>query len=179
MFIDLLRKRRSIRRFEDRRVEEEKVDLLIEAALRSPSSRGFDPWEFVVITDPATIADLSLAKTHGSKFLKNSSLAIVVVADPQKSDVWVEDASIASILIHLQATDLGLGSCWVQIRLRDHDKEMSAEKYVAGCIGLKDGMVVESIIGIGYPAELKSGHSSSSLQYDKISYGQYGDQQKP
>ena len=174
MFIELLRKRRSIRRFEDRPVEKEKIDTLIEAALRSPSSRSFNPWEFIVITDGKMIANLSKAKVHGSNFLENATLAIVVAADPQKSDVWVEDASIASILIHLQAADLGLGSCWIQVRLREHNADKSAGQYVSEQIGLKEGMVVESIIAIGYPAEQKEGHPEHSLLNDKVSYGMHG-----
>ena len=82
MFIDLLRSRRSIRKFEDRPVELEKVDLLVEAVLRSPSSRGSNPWEFVVVNDPAIINRLSTAKPHGASFLANAPLAIVVCADP-------------------------------------------------------------------------------------------------
>ena len=178
MFIELLQKRRSIRRFEDRSVEKEKIDAIIEAALRSPTSRSFNPWEFIVITDRKMIANLSKAKTHGSNFLENATLAIVVAADPQKSDVWVEDASIASIFIHLQAADLGLGSCWIQIRLREHSDNTSAEQYVAERIGLKEGMVVESIIAIGYPAEQKEGHPESSLLNDKVSYGMYGQKER-
>jgi len=95
----MIEKRRSIRKFEQRPVEQEKVERLIEAALRSPSSRGFCPWEFVIVTDRTRLADLSRSKEHGSSFLKNAPLCIVVCADPEKSDVWVEDASIASIFI--------------------------------------------------------------------------------
>lgn len=178
MFLDLLQNRRSIRRFQDRPVEKEKIDSLIEAMLRSPSSRSFNPWEFIVVTDPAMITRLAEAKSHGSAFMKNAPLAIIVCADPEKSDVWTEDASIASILLHLEATDLGLGSCWVQIRLREHDNRQSAEQYVAELVGLKKGMVIESIVAIGYPAEEKSGHSTSSLLYDKVSFERYGKKQK-
>jgi nitroreductase len=91
MFIDLLRSRRSIRQFEPRPVEQAKVDLLVEAALRSPSSRGFNPWEFVVVDNPELIDRLSKAKPHGASFLAKAPLAVVVCADPEKSDVWVED----------------------------------------------------------------------------------------
>ncbi|MBA3008337.1 MAG: nitroreductase family protein [Proteobacteria bacterium] len=174
MFIDLLRARRSIRRFQDQPVEKEKRDLLLEAMLRSPSSRGLNPWEFVVVTEKETLLRLSHAKPHGASFLKNAPLAIVVCADPAKCDVWVEDCSISSILLHLAAADLGLGSCWVQIRLREHDTRHTAQEYVAGIIGLKEGMVVESIIGIGYPAEQLPGHSRSSLQDEKVSFEKYG-----
>jgi len=174
MFIDLLRARRSIRRFQDRPVEKEKIDLLIEAMLRSPSSRGLNPWEFIVVTEKESLAQLSQAKSYGSSFLKNAPLAIVVCADPKKCDVWVEDCSIASILLHLAATDLGLGSCWVQIRLREHDNQKMAQDYVAELLGLPKGMVVESIIAIGYPAEQQPGHPRSSLIDEKVSFDRYG-----
>ena len=168
MFIDLARKRRSIRKFKDRPIEQDKVDVLIEAALRSPSSRGFNPWQFVVVRDPATIRRLSKAKPHGAAFLKMAPLAIVVCADPQKSDVWIEDAAIAAICIHLAATDLGLGSCWIQIRSRDHSPLQRAGDYVAEVLALDKGLEVASIIAIGHPAEQKERHSEASLQHAKV-----------
>jgi nitroreductase len=170
MFIDLLRKRRSIRQFQEKEVEQEKLELLIEAMLRAPSSRSFNPWEFVVVTEKETIKALSKAKPHGADFVKNAPLIIVVCADPEKCDVWIEDCSIASILLHLAATDLGLGSCWVQVRLREHDAQQSADAYVAGILGLKKGIVVEAMIAIGYPGEEKKSHPASSLLADRVSY---------
>ena len=174
MFIELLQKRRSIRKFENRPVEKEKVDLLIEAGLRSPSSRSINPWEFIVVTEAEKIIRLSQAKPHGSGFLKDAPLLIVVCADPEKSDVWIEDTAVASILLHLAATDLGLGSCWVQIRLREHDVQQSAQEYVGEILGLKKSMVVESIIGIGYPDEEKPDHQISTLPFDKVHFESYG-----
>ncbi len=175
MFIDLLRKRRSVRVFQDKAVEQEKVDLLIEAMLRAPSSRSLYPWEFVVVQNKETIEALSRAKPHGSAFMKNASLAMVVCADPEKCDVWIEDCSIAAILLHLAATDLDLGSCWVQIRLREHDEQKSAEAYVAGILGLKQGMVVEAIVAIGYPLKESTAHPESSLLRDQVSFERYGE----
>ena len=174
MFIDLLRSRRSIRRFLDRPVEAEKVDLLVEAALRSPSSRGCNPWEFVVVTDPEIIDRLSHAKPHGAAFLAKAPLAIVVCADPQKSDVWVEDASIAAIILHLGASDLGLGSCWIQLRKRDHDQTQSAGEYAAEVVGLPPGMVVSAIMAIGYAAQHPTPHPLESLQREKVSLNRHG-----
>ena len=85
MFLSLVQKRRSIRRYEDKPVEPEKIDRLIEVALRAPSSRGFNPWEFVVVTDPILLEKLSKAKPHGASFLKDASLGIVVCADPENA----------------------------------------------------------------------------------------------
>lgn len=174
MFIDLLRTRRSVRQFQPKPVEKEKIDLLVESMLRSPSSRGLNPWEFVVVSDPQILSDLAIAKPHGASFIKNAPLAIVVCGDPAKCDVWVEDCSIAALILHLAATDLGLGSCWVQIRKRDHDAETTSEEYVKKLLGLGEKMVVEAVIAIGYGKEDKPGHSHSSLLYEKVSYEKYG-----
>ena len=173
MLIDLLRARRSIRRFKDQPVEQEKLNLLIEAALRSPSSKGNNPWEFIVVTDRGRLDNLSTAKAHGASFLNNAPLAIVVCADQRKSDVWVEDASIAAMLIHLEAADLGLGSCWVQIRLRQREDKTSSQAYMVDLLGLPEDMMVLAIIAIGYPVDTKSGHPHSSLRFDQVSYEQY------
>lgn len=174
MFIDLIRARRSIRKYQPRPVEKEKVELLIEAALRAPSSRGYQPWQFVVVTDPEKLARLAGAKPHGSSFLKEAPLAFVVCAATAKSDVWVEDASIAAIFLHLAAADIGLGSCWIQVRLRDHDAQQSATDYVAGLLGLPEGMAVEAIVAVGYPSEDKKPHPAASLPYEQVSREHYG-----
>lgn len=174
MILELLRKRRSIRQFSQKAVEQEKIDCLVEAMLRSPSSRSLNPWEFVVVRDAATLAALAKAKPHGATFVKHAPLAIVVCADSKKCDVWVEDSSIASIILHLTAADLGLGSCWVQIRLREHDGAKMATEYIAELLGLEKGMEVEAIIAIGYPKEEKPGHAKDSLLYERVHYERFG-----
>jgi nitroreductase len=174
MFMDLIAKRRSIRRFTADTVEAEKVELLKEAALRAPSSRGVNPWEFIFITDRRLLAKLSTAKPHGSTFLKDAPLGIVVCADPEKSDVWVEDASIATIFIELAAASLELGSCWIQIRERMHDETQPAEAYIANQLNIPSHLKVESMIAIGYPAESKPPHSKDELQTEKVYLNQYG-----
>jgi nitroreductase len=168
MFHSLIEKRRSIRKFTDRAVEAEKVQSLIEAALRSPSSMHSQPWEFVVVQNRQTMQQLSLAKPHGSGFLKDATLGIVVCADPQRSSVWVEDAAIASIFIHLAAASIGLGSCWVQVRDRMHSDTQTAQEYVAAVLKIPEDRRILSIIGIGYPAERKAPHPKESLLNDRV-----------
>jgi nitroreductase len=144
------------------------MDLLIEAALRSPSSRNKSPWLLVVVTDPALIAQLAAAKPHGAALLRGAPLVVVVCGDPSQSDVWIEDAAIVATLLHLEAHDLGLGSCWVQIRLRHHDNEQMATEYVSELLGLDEGLTVEAMVAIGYPAEPEAGHPVSSLPHDRV-----------
>jgi nitroreductase len=174
MFIDLIRNRRSIRRFLKRPVEVEKMEVLFEAALRAPSSRGLNPWEFIVVTDRDLLEKLSRTKQQGSAFLGDAPLGIVVCADPDTCDIWVEDASVAAIVIQLAAESLGLGSCWIQIRERMHDGSKSAEGYVVDVLSIPARLKVESIIAIGYPDEQKSPHGKDELLYEKVHNQIYG-----
>ena len=179
MFLELLKKRRSIRKYLDKPVDSETIDRLVEAALRAPTSMGKNSWNFVVVTAPDVLQKLSSAKPHGAAFLKNAALGIAVCGDPQITDVWIEDASIASAFIHLAATSLDLGSCWIQIRERKHDDRQTAEAYIAEILDLPADMRVESIIAIGYPAETKSAHPTETLPYAKVSLNAYGTPYSP
>ena len=174
MFLDLISNRRSIRKFKNKPVEKEKITLLIEAALRSPSSRGINPWRFIIIEDKDLLEKLSKAKPHGATFLKGAPLGIVVCGNISESDVWIEDASIASVFIHLAAHDIGLGSCWIQIRKRDHDHVKTADTYVKELLQLPDNIMIESIIAIGYPDEMKKNHTRDSLNFHKVDFNTYG-----
>lgn len=171
--IELLRQRRSIRKFGPQKVAPETVQLLIEAALRAPSSRGINPWHFIVVDDPALLGQLAQAKQHGSEFLAGAPLAVVVCADQEKSDVWVEDCSIAAIVIQLAALSLGLGSCWAQIRNRKHDRERSAQSYLQELLALPERIQVECILGLGHPAEKKRPLAAKNLERDKVSMNRW------
>lgn len=176
MLIELLRGRRSIRRFQDRPVPPETVALLVETALRAPSSRGFNPWHFIVVQDRSMLARLATAKPHGASFLENAPLGIVVAADPSVSDVWVEDASIATMLVHLAAADLGLGSCWIQLRQRFYEENRAAGDYVKELLGMPPELEVLAMLAVGYPENEKTPHPAESLQKEKVSYETYGRQ---
>lgn len=174
MFMSLIEKRRSIRKFLDKPVEADKIDVLLEAALRAPSSMGKNPWEFVVVKAKKLFEKLSTAKLFGSAFIKDAPLAIVVCADPDTSDVWVEDASIASIYIHLAAESIGLGSCWIQIRNRMQSETITSQDYLADLLGIPENRQILAMVAIGYPDEEKPPHAKAELQYDKVYLDEYG-----
>jgi len=166
--LELLQGRRSIRRFEDRPVEAEKLERILEAALRAPSSRGRQPWSFIAVSDRDTLEGISRAKVHGSAFIAAAPLAVVVLGDPQVSDVWIEDCSIASILLQLEAQSLGLGSCWVQIRERFHADGRSSEEVVRQIFQVPGDLRVLSIVAIGYPGEQPPPHPREKLLTDRV-----------
>ncbi len=168
MFYDLLKSRRSIRKFQSREVEKEKLDLILKGALFAPSSRARRPWEFIAVTDSGLLKKLSGCREHGSEFLAGAPLGVIVVADPEACDVWIEDASIASIIIQLSAQSLDLSSCWIQVRERFHSGRIKSEDYIKGILGIPEKYSVECIIAIGYPAEEKRAYGEHELLYDKI-----------
>ncbi len=172
--LKLLQERRSIRKYTTKQLEEHIIDALKEAALRSPSSRGINPWEFIFVDEPELLVKLAASKQHGSTFLKGAVLGVVVCADERKSDVWVEDCSIASIILQLAAKSCGLGSCWIQIRNRKHNESTTSEDYIRQVLNIPEQIKVESIIALGYPDESKEPHPKSSLEYSKIYMNRYG-----
>ena len=111
-FSELIKNRRSMRKFTDEELSQEQVVTLLKAALMAPTSKRSNGWQFIAVDDKETLEKLSHCKEQASAFIADAALAIVVTADPLVSDVWIEDASIASIMLQLQAEDLGLGSCW-------------------------------------------------------------------
>lgn len=171
--LQLLKSRRSIRKFHSREVEREKIDIILKSALLSPSSRAKRPWEFIVITDKILLHKLSQCKEHGSQFLNEAPMGIVVIANPKVCDVWIEDASIASTIIQLSAESLGLGSCWIQIRERYGANNVSAGGYIKKALGIPDIYEVECLIAVGYPAEEKRPYTENELFYDKIHFDSY------
>ena len=166
--IELLRKRRSIRVYQNIKIEQEKLEILKEAALRSPSSKNINPWEFIFVDEEEKISRLKDCKPHGIMPLKTAPLAIVVCADETKNDVWIEDCSIASILLQLTAQSLGLGSCWIQIRNRMQTDELSSEKYIQDLLGIPENFRLLSIVTAGYPARQREGKPFKELQFEKI-----------
>jgi len=168
--IEILRTRRSIRKYEKKTIDKNMLDILKEALLRSPSSRGINPWTFIFVDDRNLLQHLSQAKEHGSGFLKDAELGIVICGDETKSDVWVEDCSIASIVLQLTAHSLGLGTCWIQIRKRSYTKEISSEKYIQELLNIPEHVRVECMVSIGYPAQIKTPLPFRRLDFDKIKY---------
>lgn len=174
MFLTVIQKRRSIRKYQKKPIEPEIISQLVEAGLRAPSSRDLNPWEFIVVDDPGLLEKLSVCKPHGASFLRNAPLGIVVCADPSRSDVWIEDTSVAITMIQLLGESVGLGSCWIQIRERMREKSKTAGEYVREILQIPDRLEVEAIIAIGYPAEELPPHPKEKLQYAKVSLNQYG-----
>ena len=171
--LDILYNRRSTRKFSDHKIDEETIQQLLLAALRAPSSKNNQPWEFIVVDDSGLLSHLSTAKPHGACLLKNAPLAVVVTGDKTKSDVWIEDCSIASIMIQLAAEGLGLGSCWVQIHRRYYNDETTADEFIRELLDIPNHLEVLSIVGIGHKSTDRPLLTEKVTDWEKVKRNNY------
>ncbi len=174
MFNELAEKRRSIRVYAEKPVEAEKIDAIIEAALRSPTGGARRPWTFVVVTDKTLLKDLSVAKPQGAAFVKDAPAAVVVCGDPAASGLWVEDCSIAAVTMQYAAHALGLGSRWAQMRGNNFNEGTTSTQYIAKLLDLPENLSVQCIIAIGYPGEQMVPYKKDELRFDTVGYNRYG-----
>lgn len=148
-FFKLIEQRHSVREYKNEKISETVLEKIIAAAKLAPTSRNKKPCDFKIVTSPAELEKLSEAKNAGSQMLKNAAAAIIVFGDSEKSDVWVEDCSIAMTYLHLAATDLGLGSCWIQIRNRKTKTDEDSGKYIKKLFNIEEKMEVLAVLSLG------------------------------
>lgn len=171
----LLIERHSIRRYTDQPVSGEDVKTILEAALLAPSSKSQRPWQFVVVEDKEVLQKLATCKPVAAHAIKGAAFAVVVVADPGKSDMWIEDASIAAEFMQLQAADLGIGSCWIQVRARYNADNEPAETLVQETLGIPEYLKVECIMSFGYKNEVRKPVDPDKLLWEKVHIGTWKD----
>lgn len=170
--LEILKNRRSIRKFTQEKISKEDLSKILKAGLFAPSSKGKNPVEMIVVEDKKTILQLETCKEHGTLPLKTAPLVIAIIADSKLSDVWVEDASIVSILIQLEVEQLGLGSTWIQMRKRE-SIEKDSEEAVREVLNIPQKYGVLSLVAIGHKDEEKNPYDDSRLNFDKVHYDKF------
>lgn len=169
----LLLNRHSIRKYTDQPVSADDVRTILEAALLAPTSKSGRPWQFVVIEDKETLARLAECKQFGTKPISTAAFAVVVAVDSSKSDVFVEDTSIAAVFMHLQAADLGLGSCWIQVRNRFAADGTPSEDIVRETLDIPEEITVECIVTFGHIDEQRRPVDPEKLLWEKVHIGRW------
>ncbi len=166
--IELMRCRRSIRKYTDEEIPKEKLEKILQAALLAPTSRGKRPWAFHVIKSRPVLEQLSRAKYHGANLLAGCNTAVAVFADSELSDAWIEDSSIALAYMDLMASEQGVGSCWVQMRMRKDEDGGDAEQNVRDILGVDLPWRMVGIMALGMPDEEKEPYDLGELHWEKV-----------
>ena len=172
-FNELVKIRRSHRKFTDEEISPEHVQSILRAALMSPTCKSQRAWQFVVVDDKTDIEKLADAKDLGSQFMKGAPLAIVVLGDPQKNDCWVEDGSIAAVSMQYQAEELGLGSCWVQMRGRGLADGTPADEVIRGVLDIPANLNTLCIIAVGHKADERKPQNEDNLKWENVHAEKY------
>lgn len=172
-FAELVKNRRSIRQYTEDPLLPNQVEQIMKAALMAPSSKNSQPWQFVLVENKEALRALSHCKSAESAFIEQAALAIVVATDPMVSTAYTEDATIAATYMQLQAEDLGLGSCWIQIAGRKTEEGFDSEQYVRDLLDIPLQLCIECIIVIGHKAQTKKPHDEESLLWERIHIESY------
>ncbi len=157
-FKEIIARRHSVRKFTDQPVEREIIDEMIAEAMTAPSSRNTRSTGFMIVEDKSLLEAIAEMRESGSAFVKDAAAAIVVLGDAEKTDLWVDNASISTTFLMLSAVDKGLGSCWVHVNGRPRSKTDAskgmAEDYLRELLGIKDNMKVLCVLALGYESEI-------------------------
>ena len=167
--MDVMLKRRSTRKFSDEPVTMDEMDKILHAALLAPTSMNRKPCNFMVVERRETLDELSKSKDHGADLIRGANKAVVVIADTMIADTWIEDSSIALTYMHLMATELGLGSCWVQIHLRTRDGKDS-EELVRDILKVDDYYRIVGIMALGHSDDIPDAHALEDIDKNKIHF---------
>ena len=138
--------RTSIRTYQDRSVEPQKIELLLRAAMSAPSGKDQRPWEFVVVNERPILDSLAAALPY-AKMLAQAPCAVIVCGSPARSSYWYLDCSAAAENVLLAAHSLGLGGVWTAAY--PYAERMEA---VRSNLALPEGILPLCVIPIGYPA---------------------------
>lgn len=167
-FKEIVQRRRSIRKFTDEQVSDDDLKTILRAALMSPTGHSKRAWKLFVVRDIEQLQALSQCKSAGAEYLAGASVAVVVAYDTDATDVWIEDASIAAVSMQYQATELGIGSCWSQIRLRGTEDGVTADSNIRALLKYEDNYQTLCVIGFGYPDAERKMQDESRLKWDSV-----------
>jgi nitroreductase len=159
--LDVIFSRRSIRAYQDRKVEHETLVKLLQAAMAAPTAANAQPWEFVVVDEPESLTRLKECLPFGQY---NTPAAIVVCGNPEISNnsagkmYWVQDCSAATENMLIAAAGMGLGTVWIGIYPLE-----SRVQTVQKALNLPEHVTPLGAVYLGYPAETKPART----QYDE------------
>jgi len=169
--IENIMTRTSIRKYKDQPVEQEKIDIMLKAAMAAPTALNLQPWHFIVIDDKNTLKLLSGQQPN------NAPLMIAVCGDTNKTtmpdgkgklpDFWVQDVSAATENLLLAAHAQGLGAVWTSVY-----PVMERVAEVANVLNCPENIIPLAVVRIGYPDE--SPKPKDKFKQENISYNKFG-----
>lgn len=169
--LDNIMTRASVRGFIEKPVEQEKVDLMLRAAMAAPTDKNKQPWHFIVLNTPESISQYAGEGRHAER-MKKTPLIIVICADTtrmQQGDVreiWVQDLSAATENLLLAAHALDLGAVWTTVYPLANRVENVQQK-----LNLPGNLIPLCAVRIGYPNPERPSQPKDKWDEKKVTYG--------
>lgn len=161
-------KRRSVRVYTDEPIADEDLKKILAAGLMAPSGKSKRPWHFIVVKDRAMLEKLSKCRVGVARMLAKAACAIVIVGNPSDTDTLTEDCTIAAAYMHLEASTLGLGSCYIQGRGRTAEDGQSTEDYVRGLLGFPESYPMQAVLSLGHIGKAMKPHVEEKIEWEKV-----------
>lgn len=165
--LEAIHQRRSIRKYQSKNIEEDKISIILEAARWAPSASNKQPWHFIVVKDDNTRKQLADIHTYG-RFMKESPVVIVALGYPEKHQRYhLSDPHNAVQNILLSAYSLGLGTCWIGVRDTDFESKFRE------ILNIPSDVRVVCAVSLGYPNEERQ--SNRFPLHEIVSWEKYGE----
>ena len=168
--LEVMRARRSVRRYTDEKLSDEQLKKILSAALLAPSGHSKYPCKFIVVRNRELLEKMSHCRKGVAKMLEGAAAAVVVVADKDKSDTFVEDSCVAMMSMELSATSTGVGNCWIQVRNREAEDDSASEDYLRALLNFPQNFACQAILSLGFPAKEPRARELDKLDFDKVSF---------
>lgn len=169
--IDNIMTRTSVRQYQDKAIEQEKVETLLRAGMAAPTAVNKQPWHFIVVNEKSMLEKIAEVN-HNKRMLKTAPLAIIVCGNLEKAltgnaqQYWIQDTSAATENILLAAHGLGLGAVWTGLFPNKDRCEP-----ICKLLGIPEHIIPLNIIIIGYPAE--SPTPKDKWKPENVSYNKF------
>jgi len=163
--LEIIKRRRSIRNYQKKEIENEKLDEILKAAMFAPTAKNLRPWEFIIVKDEEIKIQFSKA-TRYSSFAKDAPVVIVICYDMAKGNRFKEDCSICAQNIYLEAVNQGLGTCFIQIAEGTEGSVGEPEAFIKNLLDIPRSYRVQCLMPLGYPERYPALHKEELL-YDK------------
>ena len=168
--LEVMRRRRSVRRYTEEKISDEQLKQIVSAALLAPSGHSKYPCEFIVVKSREVLEKMSHCRKGVAKMLEGAAAAVGVVADKDKSDTFVEDSCVAMMSMQLLAASLGIGNCWIQVRGREAEDDSASEDYLRAILNFPENFACQAILSLGFPAKEPRARELDKLNFDKVSF---------
>ena len=169
--LDIMCRRRSVRKFAPDMPDERDIERLVDAALLAPSAKDTRNVDLIVVRDKRLIERMAQCRADtGAYALESAPLALAIVGRPNGDPMWDLNAAVAATYILLEAEALGLGCCWVQMLRKDGYAGRPSDALVGDILSIPSGMIVSCVMASGHAAETKPPRLVVDLDRSRATY---------